>query len=152
MSEEQKDFDQRFVDIDKLSPGPIRHANLTAAQTMVADFTFRAAGRFVVRTLEQWELGFMRDSNPDRELLFWTAIALTLLRYNVPSGPLEDAERESVVRGLLTISFGQHLDDRMLESRLRELMGALDGASPEDMIAELRAIYEPGEGGRSLNS
>jgi hypothetical protein len=40
----------------------------------------------------------------------------------------------------------------MLESRLRELMGALDGASPEDMIAELRAIYEPGEGGRSLNS
>ena len=59
-----------MVDISKLKPSPIR-SELTNLDLLIAAYTFKHAGYLFCNTLEQWELGFMRDSNPRKELGWW---------------------------------------------------------------------------------
>ena len=56
---------------------PIRHESLPPEDLAVCAYTYRKVGKFVTPTLEQWELGFMKDTNPMDELAFW--LRLTIL-------------------------------------------------------------------------
>jgi len=58
-----------------LKPGPIRHTTLPPVYLEIARWTYEVVGRFVESTLEQWELAFMRDAHPERELGFWARCA-----------------------------------------------------------------------------
>ena len=55
------------VKLSELEEGPIRHELDPEAQK-IARYTYNLVGKYVQPTLEQWELGFMRDAHPRREL------------------------------------------------------------------------------------
>ncbi len=70
-----------MVDPTKLKPGPIRHESLDEADQAIARFTFAVLGHFQCPTFEQWELGFLRDMHPRRELVIWLRFSIAFLRY-----------------------------------------------------------------------
>ncbi len=69
------------VNIADLKPGPIRHESLDEADQAIARFTFAVLGHFQCPTFEQWELGFLRDMHPRRELAIWLRFSIAFLRY-----------------------------------------------------------------------
>ena len=71
----------KMVDPANLKPGPIRHEALDPADQAIARFTFERLGHFQCPTFEQWELGFLRDAHPDRELMLWLRASIAFARY-----------------------------------------------------------------------
>lgn len=64
---------------------------------------YKQVGRYHCKTYEQWELDFLRDTNPDKELAVWAAVADAHRRY------LEDhpeANPRTVVSQLVLVSMG----------------------------------------------
>jgi hypothetical protein len=59
----------------KLLGGPMRHDGLSEGLLAIARETYATVGHFIQPTFEQWEMGFLRDTNPDRELALWQAMA-----------------------------------------------------------------------------
>lgn len=70
-----------MVDPAKLKPGPIRHESLGPLGQAIARFTFAALGRLQCPTFEQWELGFLRDAHPVRELMLWLRASIAFKTY-----------------------------------------------------------------------
>jgi hypothetical protein len=62
--------------------GPIRHPELSPFLLGIIGWTYRVVGRYVRPTLEQWELGFMRDMHPDREVAIWHRLAFAFVTYH----------------------------------------------------------------------
>lgn len=54
---------------------PVRHEGLSDELLAFAAYTYRHVGKYQCKSLEQWELGFMKDRNPDREIMFWMRVA-----------------------------------------------------------------------------
>ena len=77
MSTEQ---DVKSIPTSQILPGEIRHKSLTAQQEDLARQLYDICGHLVQPTFEQWELTFLRDSNPARKLLFWYIISETFVR------------------------------------------------------------------------
>lgn len=95
-------------EISELNPGPIRHRLLPAELQGEVERSFRVVGRYFHDTLEQWELGFMRDFRPEREIRIWSWIVPAFLRYHQERGlPLRDdeVERDLICR-IIEISTG----------------------------------------------
>ncbi len=96
----------REVPLEDIKQGPIRHKKgLTPLLEELARVLFSKVGHFVYPTFEQWELGFMRDTHPWREILIWENIARTFDLY-VAEHP-EAANSEQVVGTIVSISMGQ---------------------------------------------
>ncbi len=66
---------EEYLGPKNLRPGPIRHEKLSPQLEEMARYTYRAVGRLITPTYEQWELDFLRDTHPERELVLWMAIA-----------------------------------------------------------------------------
>jgi len=64
-----------FIDPKKLHPGKIKHERLDPKWEQVARHTFQVVGYLVKPTYEQWELDFLRDQNPQKELFLWLVIS-----------------------------------------------------------------------------
>ena len=58
----------------KVQPGPIQHQNLSPDLVKELKHLYDHIGHYVQPTLEQWELGFMRDLRPEREIEVWKVI------------------------------------------------------------------------------
>lgn len=71
-------LEKRMVDPSEIRPGPIQHANLNREQLALCAYTYKWAGKYIQPTLEQWELGFMRDLHADRELSFWGRVSIAI--------------------------------------------------------------------------
>jgi hypothetical protein len=94
------------VPLEDLKQGPIcRKKGLSPLLEEIARFLFAKVGHIVYPTFEQWELGFMRDQNPEREILVWENIARIYDLY-VAEHP-ETAGNEQVVGTIVSISSGQ---------------------------------------------
>lgn len=65
------------VKLSELRPGPIRHSELDPFLTAWARALYARVGKFMQPTFEQWELQFLRDLHPHRELFVWEGIAKT---------------------------------------------------------------------------
>ena len=50
---------------------PVRHDGLPESWTPFIEKTFREAGRHICATLEEWRDGFLRDTNPGKEIFLW---------------------------------------------------------------------------------
>ncbi len=78
------------IPIKNIKQGPIRHSTLDPELLKEIKFTYDRVGRLYCPTLEEWEIGFMRDMHPQREVTLWTHIAqateLYLKKY-VKKGP-----------------------------------------------------------------
>lgn len=68
-----------YVSMDELREAarrtPLRHSGLSEPQLAFAKYTYQVVGKYQCPTLEQWELGFMRDTHPDQELMTWMRIS-----------------------------------------------------------------------------
>lgn len=120
MAKKKRRGEIRKVPLADLTPGPICHKKgLTPVLEELARSLFSKVGRFVYPTFEQWELGFMRDEHPWREILIWENIARTFNRY-LAEHP--DADGRDVVGTICSISAGHVSEDETeTEKELRSL-------------------------------
>ncbi len=107
------------IPIDDIKPGPIRHSKLPPDLTDQARSLYDRAGHFMYPSFEQWELGFCRDTHPERELAVWEIIATTFETY-LAEHPASDQER--LLGRVVGISMGGTFKDEDAETNtLREL-------------------------------
>ena len=93
----------RLIDAKDVKPGPIRHEGLSPQMEEVARFTYQAVGHLISPTFEQWELGFLRDSTPERELFLWLVITEA---FNRAVADHPDLDEMLIVGDLAAISAG----------------------------------------------
>jgi hypothetical protein len=115
-------------EVAQLQEGPIRHESLPADLQEAVEWSFQVVGRYVHPTLEQWEIGFMRDMHPESEIRIWCRIALAFIRYHEERGlPLRDETTERDLIGtLISVSSGvEPADDeeRFIEECYRNPKG-----------------------------
>ena len=109
----------RKASLRDIKQGPIRHkAGLSPLLEELARAIFQKVGHFVHPSFEHWELGFMRDLHPWREILVWETIARTFDLY-VAEHPDAVCSKE-IVGTLISISTGQ-LPQNATERELRNL-------------------------------
>jgi len=66
-----------LVNVDSLKnilPAPLRHTSLGKLEGRARKL-YERVGKFLCPTYEQWELGFLRDTHPEREIRIWEWIA-----------------------------------------------------------------------------
>jgi hypothetical protein len=114
MAKKKRSGEQRDVPLDDIKQGPIRHKKgLTPLLEGLARAIYAKVGHLVYPTFEQWELGFMRDLHPWREILIWENIARTYDLY-VAEHP-EAANDEQIVSTIAVISTG-HVSENETEN------------------------------------
>jgi hypothetical protein len=74
--------------------------------------TYRQVGHYIEPSLEQWELGFMRDMNPEGEVNHWEVFARAFQTYKQKCCKGKRIRREQardIIRILSLISMAQPL-------------------------------------------
>jgi hypothetical protein len=97
------------VDPRKLRPGPIRHESLPPELLARIKAVFDLIGQYLGTTLEQFEIGFMRDAHPEREVALWCSIRAAWLAYHekfLDDKTLRDEEERKILGALIAISAG----------------------------------------------
>jgi hypothetical protein len=127
------------VNPDDLKPGPIRHpGGLDQVLTKWARSLYERIGFHLYPSFEQWELGFMRDAQPQREMFVWEAIAAAYETY------LKDhpgCDKEIVATTLAGLSAGGTFDTETPETdTLRALWQRTWGQFTVDPEAKFREI------------
>jgi hypothetical protein len=98
-----------YVDPSQLRPGPIRHDSLPPELLEAIRAVYDAIGRYLDTTLEQFEIGFMRDMHPDSEVRIWGRITAAWLSYHekfLNNATLPDEEERNLLGALIAISAG----------------------------------------------
>ena len=98
-----------FIDPSKLRPGPIRNESLPPELLDQIKAVFDVIGPYIEMTLEQFEIGFMRDTDPESEVVLWCSITAAWLAYHekfLGDEELPDEEERKVLGALVAISTG----------------------------------------------
>ncbi len=101
-----------YVDPKQLRPGPIRHKTLPPDLLEQVKAVFDVIGPFLGMTLEQFEVGFMRDMHPESEVSLWIRITKAGLAYHedyLANETLPIEEERTLLGALVAISTG--IDD-----------------------------------------
>ena len=101
--------EHKHVDPKKLLPGPIRHGSLSPALLDQIKANFDVIGPYINMTLEQFEIGFMRDMHPESEVALWCSITAAWLAYHekfLGDETLPDDEEKKLLSALIVISTG----------------------------------------------
>jgi hypothetical protein len=97
------------VDPRQLRPGPIRHESLPPELLEQIEAVFDVIGPYLRMTLEQFEIGFMRDMHPEGEVALWCGITAAWLAYHekfLNDEPLPDGEERKLLGALIAFSTG----------------------------------------------
>src|SRR6202140_5557293 len=97
------------VDPRKLRPGPIRHESLPPELLDRIKAVFDVIGPYINMTLEQFEIGFMRDMHPESEVALWFRITKAWLAYHedfLANETLLDEDEQKLLGALIAISTG----------------------------------------------
>ena len=118
----------------RLRGGPIRHPNLPGWLLAMMRWSYGVVGRYLYPTLEQWELGFMRDTNIVGEVILWHGIAFAFITYHRRRGlPLRsDAEERQPVAGLSAMLSQAELPDTEDTRLIRQCLDSPDGWEAEE--------------------
>ena len=98
-----------YVDPRTLRLGPIRHKSLSPDLLGQIRAVYDVIGPYVGMTLEQFQIGFMRDMHPEREVSLWCRIAKAWLAYHedyLGNETLPDEEERKILGALVAISTG----------------------------------------------
>ena len=117
--------DPEPIDLNKLRPGPIRHESLSPDLLEYIQAVYDVVGPYLSTTLEQFELGFMRDTNPKDEVIVWASITAVWIDYHT-----------------------LHLDDELLPDEEKKLLAALIAISTG--VEDAEALDVPVDVGREL--
>jgi hypothetical protein len=114
--------EKRLVPLDEIKQGPLRHKQgLSPLLTELARELYGRVGHYAYPSFEQWELGFMRDSHPWREILIWEAICRAYEAY-LAKRP-EAASDTEIVPALAGLSTGATLEEEPAKAQeLQELL------------------------------
>jgi hypothetical protein len=97
------------IDPRKLRPGPIRHESLPPELLDQIKAVFDLIGPHINMTLEQFEIGFMRDVDPESEVALWCSITAAWLAYHkkfLDDEEQPDEEEKKLLSALILISTG----------------------------------------------
>ena len=98
-----------FIDPRQIRPGPIRHESLRAELLAQIKAVFDVIGSYLGTTLEQFEVTFMRDTDPEIEVALWCSITSAWLAYHeqfLADELLPDHEERKLLSALIAISAG----------------------------------------------
>lgn len=97
------------VDPKQLRPGPIRNESLSSELLDQIKAVFDVIGPYIGMTLEQFEIGFMRDMHPESEVALWFRITKAWLAYHedfLANETLPHDEERKLLGALIAISTG----------------------------------------------
>ena len=117
----------RQVKASQVRPGPIRRESLSDDQTRRARAVYDALQPFVSPTFEQFELNFLRDSDPESEIQIWENIAYAFQRYEQQHGPLSESDEATLFKSLLLISMCGPKPDNTPQAYWDKLLAIYDG-------------------------
>jgi hypothetical protein len=98
-----------YVDSSQLRPGPIRNESLSPDLLDQIKAVFEVIGPYIGMTLEQFEIGFMRDMHPESEVALWFNITKAWLAYHedfLGNKTLPNEEEQKLLGALIAISTG----------------------------------------------
>jgi hypothetical protein len=101
--------ERKNVDPKHLRPGPIRHKTLPPELLEEVGDVFDVIGPYIGMTLEEFEIGFMRDMHPQSEVAVWSSITAAWLAYHekfLGDEVLTDDEERRLLGALIAISTG----------------------------------------------
>jgi len=101
--------DPECINLNQLSPGPIRNKSLSPELLDQIKAVFDVVGRYLGMTLEEFEIGFMRDLHPESEVALWIRITKAWLAYHedyLANDMLPNEEERKLLGALITISTG----------------------------------------------
>jgi hypothetical protein len=96
-----------MVKLSELRYGPIRHASLPPELLNEIRDVYEQVGRYVTPTLEEFEVAFMRDAHPAREVGVWKCIAKASADYREQyfgGQPASDDDAVKCITALTLIS------------------------------------------------
>lgn len=97
------------VDPRKLRPGPIRNESLLPELLDQIKAVYDVIRPYLNMTLEQFEIGFMRDMHPESEVALWFRITKAWLAYHedfLANETLPDEDERKLLGALIAISTG----------------------------------------------
>jgi hypothetical protein len=97
------------VDPKTLRSGPIRNESLPPELLDQIKAVFDVIGPYIGMTLEQFEIGFMRDMHPQSEVALWFRITKAWLAYHedfLANETLPDEDERKLLGALIAISTG----------------------------------------------
>jgi hypothetical protein len=98
-----------YIDPNQLRPGPIRQKSLPPLLLEQIKAVCDEIGQYLGTTLEQFEVGFMRDSDPESEVALWCSITGAWLAYHkkfLNNESLPDNDEKGLMAALIAISSG----------------------------------------------
>jgi hypothetical protein len=101
--------ERRHANPKELRPGPIRHESLPVELLEQIEAVYDVLRPYLGTTLEQFEIGFMRDMHPKSEVLVWYRIAAAWLAYHekfLKDEELPAEQEKKLVGALIAISTG----------------------------------------------
>ncbi len=101
--------DPEFIDPKKLKPGPIRNDSLPEELLEHVRAVYDVIGPYLDTTLEQFEIGFMRDMHPEDEVAVWFSITAAWITYHeqhLGDDLLPDEDEKQLIGALIAISTG----------------------------------------------
>lgn len=106
----------RYVDPKDLRPGPIVNKDLPAELLEQIAAIYEVIGPYISTTLEQFEISFMRDANPESEVAIWSVITGTWIKYHekyLDDALLPDEDEKKLISALIAISTGIDEPDKL---------------------------------------
>jgi hypothetical protein len=97
------------IDPSQLRPGPIRNESLPPELLDQIKAVFDVIGPYIGMTLEQFEIGFLRDMHPESEVALWCSITAAWLAYHekfLSDVMLPDEDERNMLGALIAISSG----------------------------------------------
>ena len=101
--------DPENVDPSQIQSGPIRHKSLSPELLEHIEAVFDVIGPYISKSLEQFEISFMRDSDPESEVALWCSITAAWISYHeqfLNDETLPDDEEKKLLGALIAISAG----------------------------------------------
>ena len=101
--------DPEPIDLKNIRPGPIRNESLPPKMLEQIRAVYDVVGSYLNTTLEQFEVGFMRDMHPENEVSVWCSITAAWLAYHenhLGNEMLSDEDEKKLLVALLSISTG----------------------------------------------
>ena len=98
-----------FIDPSEVQPGPIRHESLPPELLDRIKAVYEMVGSYLGTTLEQFEISFMRDSDPVSEVIVWRSIVAAWVAYHeehLDKQLLPDEDEKKLLAALIAISTG----------------------------------------------
>ena len=97
------------LDPKKIRPGPIRNESLPTELLEQVRAMYDVLGPYLDTTLEQFEIGFMRDMLPEIEVAVWCSITAAWIAYHEQyhgGDCLPGDDEKKVLSALIAISAG----------------------------------------------